>query len=870
MTHGVVVETFRLADTDASAEAAEVLADASAAEPVLEWIPATAPGEVHAALLAAGRIPHPHHGRNEDLVRWVENRIWWYVATLDEPPAADGEHLRLILHGLDTVAEIWLNGERLGAHRSMFRPAEFDVTDRLRGGDTLLVRLDPPLAGLSAPEATTQTVQLLAELFASLGGAEDGDGGLPFAEPAMTLLRKPTFSWGWDFAPRLPSVGIWRPVELRRERVAALRHHRVHTLALDAENGTARVELLVEAHAYDAVDLSAVVTLTAPDGVVSTADLPLSGPGATRTGATTVTVDRVRPWWTHDLGTPNLYDVQVRLLAGGAEVDRVDARTGLRTIELDLSPSPDGGRDFRFVLNGRPVHARGACWVPASTMLGTVSSAYYESAVALARAGEMTMLRVWGGGIYEDDAFYDACDAEGVLVWQDFAFACVDYPSDDPGLRDEIEREARYQTRRLANRPSLALWAGNNEVQMVHQMAHRDVGPGDLSWGWEFFHEVLPAAVAADAPGVPYWPGSPYGEADPGGINGVADGDRHAWEVWHGFDAGAVSPETYASHGEAMHFRRYRHDTGRFVSEFGICSAPDLRTLERWLPADELELGSPSFTAHIKDKPKDKGDALLAVEVGMPTNLAEQVDLSQAVQAEGMKFGIEHYRRRQPRTGGELVWQFNDPWPGTSWALVDSDLRPKAAFHAAQRAFAPAFASLVLTDDSELQLWFTASAGAVRTTLRVEVLDVATAKVLLDEQVAVEAAAHSSEIVWRRDGADLADPSRVAWVRADDPAIPDNRLLFAPLKDVPWPDCALDLAVVGWTGDEAELEVTAHGYGYGVRVEADGDGVTFDRNHLDVRDGHPVRIRARGADPAAGAGQFRVRTSLVQSRTSAR
>ncbi|MGW7545042.1 hypothetical protein ACWGKQ_28645 [Streptomyces sp. NPDC054770] len=251
-----------------------------------------------------------------------------------------------------------------------------------------------------------------------------------------------------------------------------------------------------------------------------------------------------------------------------------------------------GGRPFRFLLNGTPLFARGASWIPASILPGSVTAGTLRHLVDRARNGNMTMLRVWGGGMYEQDDFYSACDENGVLVWQDFMFACLDYPSDDPVLYAEVVREADHQIKRLRNRACLAVWAGNNEVHAIHGAAHGgDLGPGN--WGWSFFHDVLPGAVARLSPEVPYWPGCPWADSDPAGVNGVADGDRHAWEVWHGLDLGAGDRTDFASRGEAVHFRRYAHDHGKFISEFGIHAAPELSTLERWTPPGSLALHSP-------------------------------------------------------------------------------------------------------------------------------------------------------------------------------------------------------------------------------------------------------------------------------------
>ncbi|REF00780.1 beta-mannosidase [Thermomonospora umbrina] len=847
------LDRFELAACDA--ETPDALA---AADPT--WIPARVPGGVHESLVDAGIIGHPYFGDNEHAARWVEDAAWWYRAefTADPVDLASGERARLICDGLDTVAVLWLNGERVGAHESQFRPGVFDVTGSVRAHNVLLIRFAPPLAGLTAPPGVTDTVARLRKLFAALAPDREADvegerpPGVLSADPAFTLRRKATFSWGWDFAPRLPSVGLARPVELRRERGAILAGHHVRAVSVDVAARTARVAIDVEAEAFAHTGgLSAHVTLTAPGGRVHSVRIPLLG----GRGGALLRVEDADLWWTHDLGEQPLYTVSVELATPeGTVVDRVRDRIGLRTIALDRSPDDEGGRLFRFVLNGVPVFARGANWVPPSMLPGSVTPQTVRSLVETARLGEMTMLRVWGGGLYEQDAFYRACDELGILVWQDFMFSCADYPSEDAGLRAEVAREAEYQVARLRNRACLALWAGNNEVHAIHGLVHGDLEPGN--WGWAFFHDLLPATVARLSPEVPYWPGSPWADSDPtGGVNGVADGDRHAWEVWHGVDVGAGGPTDFPGRGAAVHFDRYRYDRGRFISEFGIHAAPELGTLRRWTPPGALALRSPAFDHRNKDVPKTKGDDLMFAETGLPADLAQYVDFSMACQAEGLKFGIEHYRRRQPHCSGTLLWQYDDPWPGLSWSIVDHDRVPKAGFHFAQRAYRPVLTSFVRTEDGGLELWVTNSGVRdVSLDLRVEVATF-TGRRVVDERVSVVARAYDSRSVWSV-ASDVYEPGpdRYAWVSEAIGTTEPNRLFFAPIKDLLVTGGTVELVAGPNEGGCADITLISHGYSYLARVLTPAPGITFDRNYLDLRDGDRAEITVRGLpdgfDPA--------------------
>jgi beta-mannosidase len=802
----------------------------------LDWVVAEVPGGVHESLIAAGVIPHPYRDENEDVVRWVEDRVWWYRATFE----AQGRQ-RLVLPSVDTVADVFVDGVKVGSHANAFRP--FEVELDLAGSHELVVRIQPPLHGLTAPACSVRQRERYRDYMASKmdGGkerAEEGNG-IATADLALTLRRKPTFSWGWDFAPKIASVGLLEQPVVEPVKDVRITGHHVRAVRVDVEARTAVVALDVEVTGGDAVR----VRLTSPTGTTTAAELAVL-PGSRRTGGLVVVSD-AELWWTHDLGTPALYDLAVELVQGEV-VDRVDDRVGLRTIELDQSADPvQEGRLFRFLLNGVPTFSRGANWVPASMLRGSVTAEQVRGLVELSAAGEMTMLRIWGGGAYEQDAFYDACDELGVLVWQDFMFACTDYPSHDLGLQAEVLAEAEFQVTRLRNHPSIALWCGNNEIEVLHLITQGSLDPAE-EWGWELFHALLPDAVERWSPGAVYWPSSPWAEGGTATANKVVEGDRHAWEVWHGLSIGASGPTEFATRGEAVHFRRYAHDLGRFISEFGIHASPQLETLTRWT-SSPLELGSPALLHRIKDTPKDKGWDLLGEESGHPRDLHEYVDYSMAVQAEGLKFGIEHYRRRQPHCSGTLVWQLNDPWPGLSWSVIDSDLVPKAGYWFLQRVYSPVLASFRTTADG-VELWVTNSGRvAVPLELTVDVSTFDGAKVA-QAQVDHLSQPGSSEVVWSAGGVAAAD--RFAWVSERSDRVPANRSFFAPLKELPLGKGTVDVEVEPVAGG-ARVHLTSHGYSYFTRVTTAAPGPRFSANYLDLRDGQRAVVEVTGLRDAA-------------------
>jgi beta-mannosidase len=702
--------TARVTDADPGQDLSGVADDSS-------WLAVDVPGDLHLALAAAGRIPVPDFGLSNDDCRWVEDRSSWYRLRL---PALAEPH-RLVCHGLDTVATLYLDGDRLGTSRNMFRPAVFDLApaDRER---VLSICFDPP--------------------------GEDA-----------AVARKAAYSWGWDFAPRRPAVGVWRPVELvsaARPRITGVRFR---TLSL--ADGVARVETIVD---HDG-EAEVVTRLVAPDGSVTAGTAELPAPHL---------------WWTHDRGAPALYDLEVDLVVDGQVVDGDRRRVGVRTVELDRT---DGA--FAFVLNGVPLAVRGANWVPPHTALGAVDPRRYLHLLTAARDAHMTMLRVWGGGTYEHDLFYETCDRLGILVFQDFMFACKDYRDDDPAFVAEVEAEAVHQVRRLQPHPCLALWCGNNEVELL---------AGLLDWespspAHGLFHELLPAVVAREDGRTPYVHGSPVA------YNSRTDGDRHAWEVWHGLDVdddrtgaawsldrGLVDPAS----PEAAEFvagagpHRYLLDQGRFASEYGLGALPSYETLQRWTDPDQLYLGSAQVTARTKLGrlgPANKLDLIVAAYAGEPKDLRDLVELSQLTQAEGNKVGMEHYRRQWPRCSGSLVWQLDDCWPSTSWALIDVEGRAKAAYWAARRAFAPVLASFAPTADG-VELWLTNDADEPyddELVVRCATFDGASA---WEAGVATRVPARSSRPLasWAAEGPDRYLSVRGTGVR--------NRHFFAPYKDL--------------------------------------------------------------------------------------
>ncbi len=758
-----------------------------------DWLPIDVPGDVHKVLIAAGRIPDPFDATNETQCAWMEQREWWYRCTFS---AGTGSY-RLTFEGLDTFATIYLNGREIGQHENMFRPALFDI-ELDHAEYTLAIRFDPPL----------QRIQ--GKTLSAWG-----------RNPERTAMRKAQFGFGWDWGPRLPTIGIWRPVTLVPRQVAFLRGVHFSTLEVSAERAAVAVRVEVERLATEA-PLLARISLGEQSVHVDVR------------GSDTVaylTVDNPRLWWTHELGDPFLYDLQVTLLQAETVLDNTTQQVGIRTLTLDQSPDPQerGTRFFRFVLNGVPIFAKGADWIPCDSYVGAVPTERYRTLLTMARDANMTMLRIWGGGIYEHDAFYAECDRLGILVWQDFMFACAMYPEDDPSFVAEVDAEARYQVRRLRSHPSLALWCGNNENQWLHERNYWD--RAELpSYGALYYDEILPRAVAELDGRTPYWPGSPYGGSD---HNSREEGNVHNWEVWHGnFPRRFGEPPKRENTPEGVSYRRYADDMGRFISEFGMHAAPVRETLARVIAADELYHHSPTLDWHNKDNPKNKGDNLLLASTGLPRDLEQYILFSQIAQAEGLKFGIEHFRRRKPHCSGTLVWQLDDCWPVLSWSVIDYYGFAKASYYFLRRVYAPLLASF-----RETELWLTNDLlhpVTDRVTVTLGTLD---GGVAWQESREVTLLGNSSACVWQVPVS--GGPEHYLSVRSASGAFPPNRTFFAEPKDLLRTAVAPSLSFHDST---LRLQAPADRYVYFAHVTTPYESTRFSDNYVDLMPGEACDI----------------------------
>jgi beta-mannosidase len=643
------------------------------------WISASVPGDVHSTLIERKLIDHPYYGHNDIHSRWVEQKEWWYRTRfqMDADPAKQ-ERWELIFEGLDTHATVYVNGLEMGTASNMHRTYVYDVSRVIhQGQNTIAVRFDP-LYLHHKDKALMQWSSYTKE---------------------RPWIRKAAMNYGWDWGPRIVTVGIWGKVRLERHVQAKFEGVYAYTKHCDDQQANINVELEAKKYRGCGHLTYRACLLDANQQAVAQAEGELQGG---KTGFN-LQVSQPQLWWTHDLGKPYLYQLETVLLADGVEVDRREQRIGIRTVELVLEDE-QGEPAFAFHINGVKLFAKGSNWIPVDNLIGAAPDSRYKHLIMLGVEANMNMLRIWAGGIYEKDVFYDLCDELGLLVWQDFAFANALFPDYNADFVENVRQEAICNIRRLRNHASLALWCGNNEIDWLYDMKSSSGEITTPFYGETIYHEILPELLEQLDPARPYWPSSPYGGND---ANDPNHGDRHNWQVWHG----SVYPRKFGEvplldySVEGVTFKNYKKDFTLFSSEFGMHASATKYTLERNIPEDQFYWGSVEMAYRNKDTNHQKGILLMEGFTGVPQDLDEYIQFSMLTQAEGLKYGIEHYRRNKTRTSGSLIWQHGDSWPGTSWSLIDYELLPKASYYYARKFYHPLLLSLNHEPDELLEVW---------------------------------------------------------------------------------------------------------------------------------------------------------------------
>lgn len=629
------------------------------------WSDAKVPGTIHQDLLNHNRIPNPFYGMNEEAVQWVENEDWMYRTSFvvtEEQLNRDAAVLEL--DGLDTYADVFLNGALILRSDNMFVGHKVPVKSVLRKGENrLLIRFRSAVKE-ALPQWETNGFDYPA----------DNDHS---SKRVSIYTRKAPYSYGWDWGIRLATCGIWRPVRLVFSDVARIEDYYVRQASVSASKADVdnRLEitnvtsqpvsaLLKVAYHYSANDTKEVQKQIELRPGENTVSLP-------------VMIDNPHLWMPNGWGEPSLYKFTASVSVDGVEVASQERQVGLRSIRVVMEDD-EHGKSFYFEVNGYPMFAKGANFIPDDALLPNVTAERYKRIFEDVKAANMNMLRVWGGGIYEDDKFYDEADRNGILIWQDFLFACTTYPH-DPLFLKRVEAEAEYNIKRLRGHASLAMWCGNNEIY-----------EGVRYWGWKnkytaeafaemnrgydvLFRQLLPDMVKRFDSDRFYMHGSPY-EANWGRPESWKIADSHNWGTWYG----------------RKPFESFDSEIPRFMSEYGFQAFPEMKTIRTFAEEKDFELESPVMNAHQK---ATIGNALIKQTMSLyykvPVKFEDLVYVGLVLQGQGMRHGIEAHRRNRPYCMGSLFWQLNDSWPVVSWSSIDYYGNWKAMQYQSQRAFAP-------------------------------------------------------------------------------------------------------------------------------------------------------------------------------------
>ncbi|MBM7573342.1 beta-mannosidase [Aquibacillus albus] len=797
-----------------------------------EWLPAKVPGCVHTDLLANHKIDDPFDGINELELQWIDKQDWEYEITFDLPKKMlDYSHLELVFDGLDTYASVFLNDVPIIEANNMFRVWKKDVNSLLKHEENRLkVYFHSPV---------NEDIGKLEEHGFGLPATNDHseDGGIGDKKISV-FARKAPYHYGWDWGPRFVTSGIWKDVKIK-----GWSECQITDLYIQHKNITQSL-----------AELTAKLEVESDNSwegqlVISTDGMQLEKNVQLVPGKNEVEVDfemeNPKLWWSRGLGDQHFYEFTATVVKQGIVVGERITRTGLRSIEL-VRKNDSYGSTFYLELNGVPVFAKGANHIPNDSFVTEVSYDRYNHEILSAVESNMNMLRVWGGGIYEYDTFYDLCDEYGIMVWQDFMFACSMYPGDASFLQN-VKIEAEENIKRLRNHPSVVLWCGNNEIDGAWSNYVESAG-----WGWKqhyskeqreqiwqayeaVFHQILPDAVEKLAPMEPYWPSSPMSDwtrdEEQHASLKTGKGDIHYWEVWHGKEP----------------FEAYQSNVGRFMSEYGFQSFPELKTVKTYAKKEDLELESEVMLHHQKH---DEGNQLIKVYMDKycptPKDFPSFLYMSQVLQGEGIKTAIEAHRRHMPYCMGSLYWQMNDCWPVASWSSMDYYGRWKALHYYVKRSFKDVLLSIE-EKEKELNLYVVSDKRQLFDgELQVKLLNFE-GRTLLEQTVSTEVEANSSKVVMtvnKKEWLKGFDPDKVvivSFLTKGKEVIDIKEHYFVPSKHLKLTKPEIKISEVK-ESDGRSFVLSADVLAKQVRLSSETEGF-FTDNYFDLIPGIPKPVR---------------------------
>ncbi len=783
-----------------------------------EKISATVPGCVHTDLLSEGKIDEPFYRDNEKDIMWIGETDWNYSRDFSiDKEIFNFEKVILRCNGLDTLATIIINGKELASTNNMYRSYEFDIKSLLKEGDnTIKIHFDAPMPYLREKEEERY-----------LPAWSVGDHRLN----SGSWIRKQPSNFGWDWGPMMVTCGIWRDIEIISYNTARISDFNI--LQDHSQEGMVSLDVITNLESIEQENLTAKVQVELNGQVVAESE----GNIVDSQISTQLEIKNPELWWPNGMGEQTLYNVNVYLYdEKGNELDQDSKRIGLRTLKLVLEDD-EWGQSFKFAANGVAFFAKGANWIPADTFVSRLDEEDYRSLLEDTAAANMNMIRVWGGGVYEDDSFYEICDELGICIWQDFMFACGTYPTFDEDFMENVRVEAEQNVKRIRHHACLALWCGNNEIEQGIAADEWDNEKVKMSWEdyKRLFDDLLPGIVKELSPQVDYWPGSPHSpKGDREDHYNPHWGDVHVWDVWHG----------------KKPFEWYRNCEHRFNSEFGFQSFPEPKTVYSYTESKDRNITSYVMEQHQRSGIGNTTIMQYMLEwFRLPNSFEDVLWTSQILQGLGIKYAVEHWRRGMPRGMGTLYWQLNDCWPVASWSSIDYYGRWKALHYMAKKFYAPLLISGVENNDEKtVEIHVTSDKikdikGEVFWTLT----DVDGNK-LTEGKLDADISAQTNTLVKTLELADYVDEygirNLMLWIglKANGEIVSDNFVSFAKPKHMDLAEADIEYKIKEVNENEYALVFTAEKPALWTWLELDNFDADFSENFFHLYPGKEVTI----------------------------
>lgn len=755
---------------------------------------ALVPGTIHTDLLKNGLIDNPYYSDNELKLPWIAEQDWIYQNEFKFPYESDKNNF-LIFDGLDTVADIYINGSKLGRSDNMFLSYRFSLTGKLKQGSNVIkIIFHSPVKFAKALERKC--------------------GKLPVGHsPERVYIRKAQYSFGWDWGPSFPTSGIWKNVYIEKSAAGEIESFSFDTIKLLNNVATVVIKPVIKLKSKGVFYL--YVHLFNEHQSYRKKIRIISG----RNIIARFDIKKPDLWWPNGYGKQSLYNLEIKLLDNNENIlSSVSKKVGIRKAELILKENKKP--IFKFRINNKDIYCKGADWIPSDSFIPRISDEKYSRLLNLAKDGNMNMIRVWGGGFYENDKFYELCDEIGLLVWQDFMFACGAYPEYDSFLKN-IKNEINENVNRLQYHPSIVIWCGNNENEWIwyreQNMAYKKMP------GYKIYHSVIPSLLKKIDPLRPYWPSSPFGdEVDP---DSSESGNTHQWDVWSRW----------------VNYTNIVNDKSLFVTEFGFQGPANRETFEENLPSGEQNINSKIFEHHNKQiEGPERIVKFLSNHLPLKTDWDDYLYLAQLNQGFALKTCLEHWITNR-RTNGSLIWQINDSWPVTSWSIVDYELRPKLSYYFVKNIFSPQIIHFSKSGNNGCEL-FNKSFDEFEGYVKFFAYDINSQKVIkqFDRDIKIRGCRSKS---FREFAVDIKNSDHILIIgsiyNTDNSLIHRNYFLDSKWKYIKLPPADLELSVT----NELDKKLILHSNSLNMFVDLYFKGVTFNNRGFILLPGEQIDIK---------------------------